>query len=63
VIEPTAEATPGDSLAEELRDFCRQGLASFKCPRRFEFLSQFPRTESGKLQRRVLRDTYAKETD
>ncbi|MEU6371578.1 AMP-binding protein [Streptomyces sp. NPDC046909] len=63
VVQPAPEAVPGDSLAEDLRDFCRQGLASFKCPRQFEFLSEFPRTESGKLQRRVLRDAYVKETE
>ncbi|MEV5843601.1 AMP-binding protein [Streptomyces sp. NPDC051985] len=63
VVQPAAGTTPGDSLAEELSAFCRQDLASFKCPRTFEFVSDFPRTESGKLQRRVLRDAYDEEAD
>ena len=63
VVQLVPEAKPGEDLAEELTAFCREGLASFKCPRRFEFLSEFPRTESGKLQRRVLRDAYVKEAD
>ncbi|MFF3373744.1 AMP-binding protein [Streptomyces sp. NPDC002680] len=63
VIQLVPEATPGDDLAVDLGAFCREALASFKCPRRFEFLSDFPRTESGKLQRRVLRDAYIKEAD
>jgi long-chain acyl-CoA synthetase len=47
------------SLAAELLEHCDQRLASFKRPRRFEFVSDFPRTETGKVQRRVLRDAYA----
>jgi long-chain acyl-CoA synthetase len=59
VVQPSPEAIPGEALAEELRAYCGKGLASFKCPRRIEFRADFPRTEAGKLQRRVLRDEYA----
>jgi len=59
VIQPTPGAAGGDELAAELASHCTAQLASFKCPRRFEFVTEFPRTETGKVQRRVLRDAYA----
>jgi long-chain acyl-CoA synthetase len=59
VIQPAPGVSAGDELAAELLEYCRKELASFKCPRRFEFVSDFPRTEAGKVQRRVLRDAYA----
>ena len=59
VVQPEPGATTGDELAAELLEYCRKGLASFKCPRRYEFVSDFPRTEAGKVQRRLLRDAYA----
>jgi o-succinylbenzoate---CoA ligase len=41
--------------AEALRRHCAADLASFKVPKRFEFVSALPRTASGKLVRRALR--------
>jgi long-chain acyl-CoA synthetase len=58
VIQPVPGAG-GDELAAELIEHCRRELASFKCPRQVEFVSDFPRTETGKVQRRVLRDAFA----
>ncbi len=40
---------------EELRRHCAVTLADFKIPKRFEFISELPRTASGKLLRRELR--------
>jgi 2-furoate---CoA ligase len=44
--------------AEELDRFCRESpdLASFKRPRRFVFVEAIPKTASGKILRRLLRD-------
>lgn len=56
VIQPTPGSGP--ELADALRAHCAAGLASFKHPRRFEFVTEFPRTETGKVQRRILRDNY-----
>ena len=41
--------------AETLRRHCAADLAAFKVPKRFEFVSELPRTPSGKLIRRALR--------
>jgi long-chain acyl-CoA synthetase len=49
---------PSDELAAELTAFCRDGLAGFKVPRSFDFLDEFPRTATGKLEKRRLRDPY-----
>jgi o-succinylbenzoate---CoA ligase len=44
-----------DVSADELRRHCADSLAGYKVPKRFEFVSELPRTSSGKLLRRVLR--------
>ncbi len=41
--------------AVELRQHCAQSLAGYKVPKRFEFVSELPRTDSGKLLRQALR--------
>ena len=44
------------ALAEELQDFVKQKIAPYKYPRKIEFIDRLPRTISGKIQRRVLRE-------
>lgn len=39
----------------ELREFVRGRLAHFKCPRAFHFVSELPKTATGKVQKFVLR--------
>jgi long-chain acyl-CoA synthetase len=39
---------------KELRAFCRDNLASYKVPKYFEFMADFPRTPSGKVLKRML---------
>ena len=41
--------------AAELRRHCAESLATYKVPKRFEFVSELPRSDSGKLLRRALR--------
>lgn len=46
---------PGESpTAEEIREFCKLHLASYKVPREIEFRSELPKTMVGKVLRRVL---------
>ncbi|MEO8878061.1 MAG: hypothetical protein ABI461_20890, partial [Polyangiaceae bacterium] len=39
----------------ELRDFCRSQLAHFKTPQGWTFVSELPKTATGKIQKFVLR--------
>jgi acyl-CoA synthetase (AMP-forming)/AMP-acid ligase II len=48
-----------DRANDELLDHCRQRLPKYKIPDRFLFLSELPRSPSGKLLRRALRETIA----
>jgi long-chain acyl-CoA synthetase len=43
-------------LEEEIREFCSHHLARFKVPGVVKFVSELPRTASGKILRRLLRD-------
>jgi benzoate-CoA ligase family protein len=45
----------GDDLAAELQALCKQGLAPYKYPRWVEFVSDLPKTATGKIQRFKLR--------
>jgi acyl-CoA synthetase (AMP-forming)/AMP-acid ligase II len=47
-----------DLDAETLIAFCRGHLASFKKPRRIEFLAELPKNAYGKVLRRKLRDCF-----
>jgi len=42
--------------AERLEDFCRTRPAKYKVPAEIEYLTSLPRTPSGKVLKRVLRD-------
>ena len=49
----------GDTVADELRNFTRERLAVYKCPKSFEFVSELPKTATGKIQRFKLRQRAA----
>jgi long-chain acyl-CoA synthetase len=55
VVQLASGGQPDDALRAALVVHCRERLAGFKCPREWEFVDAFPRTESGKLVRRHLR--------
>jgi len=44
----------------EIIEFCKQNLARYKAPKSVEFLSALPRTGSGKIYKKGLRDKYLK---
>lgn len=58
VVELLDGAEQTDQLADELITYCRDRLAGFKCPRSVDFVTALPRTETGKLVKRALRDAY-----
>jgi acyl-CoA synthetase (AMP-forming)/AMP-acid ligase II len=58
VVVPAPGVSPGPALERELIEFCRSGLAHYKCPRTIDFASDVPRTETGKMAKRRLREKY-----
>lgn len=51
-IKASAQATE-----EEILQYCRAGLASFKTPRKIVFVDDWPMTGAGKIQRYVLKES------
>lgn len=45
-----------ERLERELLDFCRTRLAAYKVPRLLAFVEDLPKTGSGKILRRALRE-------
>jgi fatty-acyl-CoA synthase/long-chain acyl-CoA synthetase len=58
VVQPHDMARAGKGLEAELIAFCRQHLSPIKCPRSVDFDPELPRTPTGKLIKRHLRDRY-----
>ena len=49
----------GESATEaEILDFCRDKMAGFKRPRSVVFVDELPRTSTGKVQRKVIREKF-----
>ena len=40
---------------EDLRRYCRENLAAYKVPRAFQLVPDLPKTSTGKIMRRALR--------
>lgn len=55
VLRPGASASAG-----ELVEHCRTLLAGYKCPRELELRAELPRTGSGKITKRALREEGAR---
>jgi fatty-acyl-CoA synthase/long-chain acyl-CoA synthetase len=58
VVQPHDMAKAGKELEKELILFCRKHLSAIKCPRSIDFQAELPRTPTGKLVKRHLRDRY-----
>ena len=53
---------PGSTVSEQdLRDFCRAGLAHYKTPRYIKFVDRFPTTVTGKIQKYKIRELAIQE--
>ena len=55
ILKKGASAT-----AEEIMEYCREKLASYKRPRSVVFADKLPRNPMGKILKKVLRDQYGK---
>ncbi|HEX4248011.1 MAG TPA: AMP-binding protein [Pseudonocardia sp.] len=52
---------PGVEVTErELIDYCKANMAAYKYPRSIEFIDELPKTTTGKILRRELRDQAAR---
>jgi len=58
VVQPHDMGKAGKALEEQLMLFCRAKLSPIKCPRSIDFEAELPRTPTGKLVKRHLRDRY-----
>jgi len=47
-------------LSDELKSYCREQLAFFKCPLRVKYIEAIPRTPAGKIKKQVLREIFSK---
>ncbi|MFI5098848.1 MAG: AMP-binding protein, partial [Candidatus Acidiferrales bacterium] len=53
VLKPDANVTEA-----ELIEFCRSRLSHYKCPRSVEFVENLPKTATGKVQKKSLRQKF-----
>lgn len=57
-VELTAGVEPSGALTAELVAHVREKLAGYKAPRSIDYVDAMPRTPTGKLYKRLLRDPY-----
>ncbi|MEA2393027.1 MAG: long-chain acyl-CoA synthetase [Solirubrobacteraceae bacterium] len=63
-VKAFVSLNPGASVDEAtLIAFCKERMAAYKYPREIVFLDELPKTASGKILRRELRDTEAARTN
>jgi acyl-CoA synthetase (AMP-forming)/AMP-acid ligase II len=60
IVQPRNFADAGPALEQELLAFCQQNLSKIKCPRTIDFEQELPRTPTGKLLKRILKERYKK---
>jgi acyl-coenzyme A synthetase/AMP-(fatty) acid ligase len=60
VVVPAAGCEPGPALERELIEHARATIAHYKCPRSIDFAAELPRTPTGKLLKREIRNEYWK---
>ena len=58
VVQLAPGQTPSAGLAADITAYAREHLGGYKVPRSIDFTDEFPRTETGKLLKRRLRDPY-----
>jgi len=58
VVEPAPGVAPTPELAAELLAYARDNLAHYMAPRSVDFIVEMPRLPTGKLYKRLLKDSY-----
>jgi benzoate-CoA ligase family protein len=54
VLRPDTDAKPGEELTLELQEHCKTVLSKHKYPRIVEFLSEMPKNDRGKINKKAL---------
>ena len=58
-VRAVIELKPGQPLTvDEIDDFCRKSLSSYKLPKSYEFVPELPRSAAGKILRRMVREPW-----
>lgn len=60
VVQPADMAEAGPELEQELIEYCKSRISHIKCPRTVDFMEELPRTPSGKLLKRLIKEQYVK---
>ena len=63
VIQPANWADAGEDLRVELLAYAKANLSHVKSPRMLDFMEELPRHPTGKLYKRLIRDTYWGKSD
>ena len=58
VVQLRDPSDAGPALAQALIDYCRARLSPIKCPKSVDFSTDLPRTETGKLLKRLVKQRY-----
>ena len=63
VVQPDRWPEDREALAVRLLDYMRAKLSPIKLPKRVDFIHTLPRTPTGKLMKRLVRDAYWQQND
>jgi long-chain acyl-CoA synthetase len=58
VVQLRDPASAGPDLAQQLIAYCRERISPIKCPKSVDFSTDMPRTETGKLLKRLVKQRY-----
>jgi fatty-acyl-CoA synthase/long-chain acyl-CoA synthetase len=58
VVQLRNKDQAGDEMARTLISFCESQISKIKCPKSIDFMEELPRTPTGKLLKRLLKEKY-----
>ena len=58
VVQLPDDVPESDATRDQILEFCREKLAHYMVPRSIDFIEELPRLPTGKLYKRLLRDSY-----
>ena len=58
IIQLRDHAEAGPKMEQELMGFCKSKISRIKCPVSIDFIEELPRTATGKLLKRLLKEKY-----